>query len=436
MKRFAILLGLIAAIGTGFVSAVSMGLIQNETVKSWTSQAEAIVYDGPDSSAETTSPVTEPAQPGTETVTETTGSKAPAVTVATVKTENFVATILLTGSLVAREDILLAPEVDGIRVVSIHAEEGDHVTAGQELAVLQDAKIQSELAQNTAALVRLDAEKRQLQNQLVESEAVLKEAQKALDRAKPLKSSGYLSESVFDQRQTALLTARARTASARDGLELITARKSEMKAMRRDIEWRLAKTKVLAPTAGLIFQRDARVGQLISPGAGPMFQIAENGDIELEADVEDFRIAQLLKGQTARLTTAGGVERRGSVRLVSSSIDKATRLGKVRIAINDDDNLRVGAFARAEIEVAKSRGLAVPASALLYGADGARVQRVVKGRVIATPVKVGLTAGGLTEVEQGLSSGDVVIVKAGTFLRDGDIVRPISPEPRVSEAKR
>ncbi|MEO1207213.1 MAG: efflux RND transporter periplasmic adaptor subunit [Pseudomonadota bacterium] len=441
MKRVFLLLVLIMAGGVGFVSAVSMGWIKNEQISLWTSQAQAIVFENQTdtqtpSQVKPTPDQIESVEKSEPTVAETATANAPAITVASVSERDFVAKRLLTGSLVAREDILLSPEVDNIRIISINAEEGDVVKKGQELAALQDAKIQSELAQNTASLNRLDAEARQLQNQLVEAEAVLDEAQKALDRAKPLKSSGYLSESVFDQRRTAVLTTRARTASARDGLELIKARKAEMQAQRRDIEWRLSKTLVRAPADGLIFQRNARVGQLIAPGAGPMFRIAEDGDIELEADVEDFRMAELEPGQRTRLSTAGGMSREGVVRLVSSSVDTATRLGKVRIAIDNDTDLQVGAFARAEVEIAKSRGLAIPASALLYGPAGPRVLRVVSDHVVATPVTVGLTADAFTEVISGLNRGDIVVVKAGTFLRDGDAVRPVSPAPKLSEVTR
>ena len=46
-----------------------------------------------------------------------------------------------------------------------------------------------------------------------------------------------------------------------------------------------------------------------------------------------------------------------------------------------------------------------------------------------------MTAGGLVEVKDGLKEGDVVVARAGTFLRDGDVVRPIVPEATMSEAK-
>ena len=64
------------------------------------------------------------------------------------------------------------------------------------------------------------------------------------------------------------------------------------------------------------------------------------------------------------------------------------------------------------------------------------MQVVANGNTIEQRiVTVGLTAGDLVEVKDGLKEGDVVVTRAGTFLRDGDIVRPIVPEAALSEAK-
>jgi multidrug efflux pump subunit AcrA (membrane-fusion protein) len=134
---------------------------------------------------------------------------------------------------------------------------------------------------------------------------------------------------------------------------------------------------------------------------------------------------------------AGAGEVAGSVRLVSPEVDRTTRLGRVRIYLGDNPALRVGAFGRGTIETGKSRGLAVPASAVLFGPDGsALVQVVVDNRVEVRRVKTGLAAGGLIEVREGLKEGEMVVARSGTFLREGDAVRPVAGErARLSEAR-
>jgi multidrug efflux pump subunit AcrA (membrane-fusion protein) len=122
---------------------------------------------------------------------------------------------------------------------------------------------------------------------------------------------------------------------------------------------------------------------------------------------------------------AGFGEIAGTVRLVSPEVDKATRLGRVRIFLGDNGGLRVGAFARGSIVTASATGLAVPVSAVLYGPDGPTVQVVRGSRVETRLIKTGLAAGTLVEVREGLAEGDLVVARAGTFLREGDTVRPV-----------
>lgn len=57
-----------------------------------------------------------------------------------------------------------------------------------------------------------------------------------------------------------------------------------------------------------------------------------------------------------------------------------------------------------------------------------RVQVVKDGRIAERKVRAGITAGGWTEILEGLAEGEQVVAKAGAFLRDGDAVR-------VAEAK-
>jgi HlyD family secretion protein len=48
-------------------------------------------------------------------------------------------------------------------------------------------------------------------------------------------------------------------------------------------------------------------------------------------------------------------------------------------------------------------------------------------RVASQRVKTGLAAGVLVEVREGLAEGDLVVARSGTFLREGDAVRPVPP---------
>jgi len=62
---------------------------------------------------------------------------------------------------------------------------------------------------------------------------------------------------------------------------------------------------------------------------------------------------------------------------------------------------------------------------VLYGTDGAIVQVVRDGRIETHRVALGLQAGETIEAREGINEGDMVVARAGSFVREGDRVRPI-----------
>jgi RND family efflux transporter MFP subunit len=353
---------------------------------------------------------------------------APAVTVARVGPADFTETVLATGSLVAREEILVGPEVEGLRITEVLADEGQRVAKGDALARLVSDTLDAQLAQNDAALARTAAAIAQARSSIVQAEARLVESRNALERAKPLRQSGHITEAVYDQREQAARTAEAQLAAAKDGLRVAEAERAQVEAQRRELTWRRGRVEVKAPADGIVSRRMARVGGYAAGAAEPLFRIVAKGEVELDAEVVETRLGAIAAGQKARVEVAGLGEVAGTVRLVSPEVDKATRLGRVRIFLGDNPGLRVGAFARANIVTATSRGLAVPASAVLYGSDGPTVQVVRGNRVETRAIRTGLAANTLVEVREGLADGDLVVARAGTFLRDGDTVRPVLPD--------
>jgi HlyD family secretion protein len=360
---------------------------------------------------------------------------APAVSVVASKVSDFVETVLVTGSIVARDEILVGAEVEGLRVVEILADEGDRVKKGQVLARLTVETLVAQVAQSDASLARSDAAIAQARSNIASAEAKRVEAQNAFNRGKPLRQSGYLSESTMDQRDSAAKSADAALVSAKDGLKLTEADKNLIEAQRQELDWKRSRTDIVAPTDGLVSRRIARIGTYGTGAADPMFRIVAKGETELDAEVVETKLGKIKSGQTARIEASGAPDVTGTVRLVSSEIDKANRLGKVRIFIGDREGVRVGAFARATIETGRSRGVSVPIAAVLFQGEAAVVQAVRGNKIVTQPVKTGLIADGRVEIREGLAEGDMVVSKSGTFVRDGDLVRPIPEPAKTSEVK-
>src|SRR5262249_1953293 len=141
-------------------------------------------------------------------------------------------------------------------------------------------------------------------------------------------------------------------------------------------------------------------------------------------------LAGLAPDQSATVEILGLGELKGKVRLASAVANPTTQLGQVRLFIGTDPRLRAGAFGRANIELGERCGIAIPLSAVRYGPGGPIVQVVRDGRVETRMVNIGLIEEGQAEIREGLSEGEMVVARAGTFVREGDRVRTVtSDEP-------
>jgi multidrug efflux pump subunit AcrA (membrane-fusion protein) len=183
-------------------------------------------------------------------------------------------------------------------------------------------------------------------------------------------------------------------------------------------------TSLRAPAAGLVTQVNTIIGAPASPQAGPMFRIAVNNDIDLDAEVPAVHMMKLNPGATVRISRDNGPDIVGRVRLVSPQIDRTTQLGHVRITLTPNPSLKIGMFAQASIDAKRSCGVAIPRTAI----DHLTVQ-VVKGNTIETrKVRVGLVSDTSTEILEGLDVGEIVVADAGSSLHDGDQIKTMLAE--------
>lgn len=181
-----------------------------------------------------------------------------------------------------------------------------------------------------------------------------------------------------------------------------------------------------APVAGLVLAAPTVAGSMASARGDPLFRIAAGGELDLAADVPAKRAGLVAIGQKATIKVAGTDDLPGFVRIVPAMIDPTTQLGQTRIALANNPLLRIGAFARATINLGESCGASIPLSALLFGPDGPVVQTVRSNQIETRRVTPGLIGNSNVEVQQGLAEGDIVVLRAGAFLRDGDRVRPVA----------
>jgi HlyD family secretion protein len=181
--------------------------------------------------------------------------------------------------------------------------------------------------------------------------------------------------------------------------------------------------QITAPTAGIVLSQAPPSPHAQRPE--PLFRIIVNGEIEADIEAPALTLPRISVGQSAEVEVAGTGAVPGRVRAISPEVDTATQLAHLRISFTSGDALHIGSFAKATIMRGRNCGPAIPLTAILYGSEGAVVQIVRNGQIQTQPVRLGLLAGEDAEVLEGVSPGDVVVRRAGTFLREGDIVRQV-----------
>ncbi|MCB2060568.1 MAG: efflux RND transporter periplasmic adaptor subunit [Novosphingobium sp.] len=325
-------------------------------------------------------------------------NQAPAVTVTVPGKANVAAVVNATGTLAARRELPVGSVGEGGQVQRVLVEPGEWVKAGQILAVI-DRSVQTQQQASLAAQISV-------------AEADERLAQANLERALKLVDRGFISKADVDR-----LTATRDAAAAR--VRVARAQLGEMQARTRRLN-------IVAPSAGLVLERNVEPGQVATSSSGVLFRIAKGGEMELLAKLGEDELAKISTGVRAKVTPVGsGKSFTGQVWQVSPVIDPQTRQGEARIALSYAPELRPGGFASADISAGTIVAPRLPESAILSDAKGSYVYVVDKdNKARRREVKTGwITADGIV-VSEGLSGNERIVTRAGAFLSDGETVRP------------
>jgi len=306
--------------------------------------------------------------------------------------------IVASGPLAAKRDQPIGIAGQGGRVVRVLVDAGSWVHAGQVLAIV-DRSVQ---AQQTAELGA--------QVQAAKADAAL--AQNNYDRALALQGRGFVSKAEIDSKRAGrdAAFAQVRVAQAR-----LAASRAE-----------LGRLNVTAPASGLILSRSVEVGQIVSPGSGALFRLADAGQMEMQAQLSQQDLALIRLGMPAQVTPVGADRSfAGTVWQVAPAIDPQSRLGAVRIAVPYDPIIRPGGYAEAKITAGTTTAPLLPQSAVLSDEKGNYVYIVNgKNEVERRDIKIGTVGDNGVTIAQGLSGNERVVLTAGPFLNPGQKIKP------------
>lgn len=342
--------------------------------------------------------------------------------------------IAASGQLVARDEVVVAAEVSGVRILRRHVEAGDQVAQGDLLAELDGTRIAIQIAQNAADAASARAAVAQARALLDEAEAEAANARVLRQRGAALEARGATSEQALAERDTSARMAAARAEAQRGAVQTAEAALERVMGDGADLVWQREHLELRAPATGVITEAAAQTGQITSGDGTPLFRILRNSEVEMEAQVIETALPELFTGQPVLVTVAGESRPiRGRIRRIAPSVDTGTRMARVWIGL-DAAVLRPGTFATALFETSQRKGIVVPQSALLQSPDGPMIQVVQHGAVVLRPVETGAATEGGIEIRAGLEPGEIVILHAGAFLRAGSrVATVIGPTQALGE---
>ena len=286
----------------------------------------------------------------------------------------------------------------GGRVISVLVDAGSWVRAGQTLAVI-DRSVQAQQAAQQAAQI-----------EAARAQAAL--AQSDYDRAIALQGRGFISKAEIDAKKAARDAANAQVRVAQAQL-------AETRAQ-------IGQLDVRAPTAGLVLARNVELGQIVSPGSGALFRLAEAGEMEMRAQLAQQDLSNVHVGMPAQVTPVGSsVSIVGHVWQVAPTIDPQSRLGEVRIAVPYSPAMRPGGYAQASITAGTTTAPVLPQSAVLSDDKGNYVYIInARNEVERRNIQIGTVNENGVTVSSGLSGNEAVVLSAGPFLNPGQKVKP------------
>ncbi|MCI8703628.1 MAG: efflux RND transporter periplasmic adaptor subunit [Anaerotignum sp.] len=319
-------------------------------------------------------------------------------------------------------------------VKELYVKEGDHVTAGQLLAVLDSSDISQELSLkrgNVSLLQKQQAET--LEDRQVEYD----NAKKEYDDIKALFDIGAASQKELDDAKQKL----DNIPSADGKAALSAAEQQTISNANQEVSIQsstLADCQIRSKIDGTVTRVNTKVGRFADETEDdkPMFVIENIENLQMKVLVGENDIGKISIGQKADITTdsmgkesvAGEVVRispTGELKEGSAS----ERVIPVYININEkNDKLIAGVTARATIHIAEaSQALTVPFEAIGELEDGSNVVYVVNedNTIHIVPVELGLETDLYTEIiSDELTEGQTIVLSPSLSLAEGMSVMP------------
>lgn len=320
--------------------------------------------------------------------------KLPLITTFTTKTEVFNHYLEIQGNVKTKQNILVYPEIPGI-LRKILVKEGQRVSKGQLLAVIDDGG---------------------LSNQVAQLEATTQLAKTTFERQKRLWEEKIGSEIQFLQTKT-------NYEAQRNSLQQLKSQQS--------------KASIRAPFSGVIDDVLKEPGTVIAPGQGSeVFRIVNLKNMYVEAEVPEKYIASITKNREVKVAfPVLGETLISQIKQVGSFINPNNRSFKIEVTVaNKSGNVKPNLTAKLQInDYTKMKAILIPQSIISENAKGEQFIYVLKDKkpnneAVAARliIETGKTQGDMIEVTKNLSENAEVIMEGARSVNNGQVVKVIN----------
>ena len=384
-------------------------------------------------------------------------NRKPVVAVLTVHHEQAATGLVVPGTTIPAEEAFVYARANGYlqkRYVDI----GDHVHKGQVLAVVDAPDLDAQVAQAREQL-------RQAQSQLEQQRSQLALATVTVDRYRVLVAKGVFSRQQGDQQEANYASEQANVAAAQRNVQAFQANLQRVIALQ-------SYERVTAPFSGVITQRNADVGALVSAGGansgappmtaptgqmsssggsqqpgssnnagssgsvntaatpsqspgqgGPLFGIAKNDTLRILVSVPEAYTGSIHDGMRAQLNFTSYPNRSfyGTVTRSAGELDQNTRTLLTEIDVDNHNNLLLpGMYAVATFPPVKGEApILVPGDAVVVRDSRSVVAVVRNGKVHLQPVTLGRDFGSVVQIQSGLQDGDQIATDVTDDVTEG-----------------
>ena len=323
--------------------------------------------------------------------------------------------ILASGNLIFNTQIQIRSEVTGI-VTEVLVEEGEYVQKGQVLMQLDQTSFAADVANNQAAVNAqkieiefVSAQYDELRRQYAVKENLFRQKLVGFDDLEQFKS----------QMNVSSIKVKAAKERLNQNLATLTFAQD-----------RLSKTTFRASMPGLIAAVDVKPGETVIAGTtnivgSALMTLADPKTILAELRVDEADIASVKPGMVVEVFAAANPKQalNGDVISIGTSARASGQgLGlyfRVKVLINDNQQLYPGMSCRAEIITAQStKSLSVPISSIVKEDNKYYVWVIENEKAKKHYVEVGMATDTRQQLISGLSKGQIVVTGPSRTMRD------------------